>query len=49
MTEIDLPSLLLIFLIIQDDLVPFMAADVFVTHGDKTSAVLKGIELVQNY
>ena len=48
MTEIDLPSLLLTFFIIQDDLFPVMAADVFVTHGDKTSAIFIGIELAQN-
>ena len=47
MTKIDLPSLLLIF-IIQDDLVPIMAVDVFVMHGDKTSAVFIGIEQAQN-
>ena len=48
MTEINLPSLLLILFIIQADLVPIMAADVFVTHGEKTPAVFIGIELAQN-
>ena len=48
MTEIDLPSLLLIFIIIQADLIPIMAADIFVTQGDKTSAVFIETELVQN-
>ena len=43
MIETDLPSLLLIFFIIQDDLVPVMAADAFVTHGDRTSTVFIGI------
>ena len=46
MTEIDLSSLILILFIIQDDQVPIMAADVFVMHGDKASAIIIEIELV---
>ena len=34
-----------IFFIIQDGLLPIMAADIFVTHGDKASAVIIGIGL----
>ena len=40
--------MLLIFLTIRDDLVPIKAAGIFVTHGDKISAVFIGIELAQN-
>ena len=45
MTELDLPSLILIFVIIQDGLVLIMAADGFVTHGDNASVVIIGVEL----
>ena len=40
-----LNSLILILFIIQDGLVPTMADDVFVTHEDKASAVIIGIDL----
>ena len=43
MTE-NQPSLILILSIIQDGLVPIMAADVFVTHDDMSSVVIIGIE-----
>ena len=45
MTELDLPSLILIFFIIQDGLVLIMAVDGFVAYGDNASVVIIGVEL----